>query len=36
MRITDFMEVVVVDKDGMHKMESTEDMEEYLKRKNEN
>ena len=36
MKITDFMEVTVVDKDGMHKMESTEDMGEYLqKRKNE-
>ena len=36
MRITDFMEVTVVDKDGMHKMKSTEDMEKYLqKRKNE-
>lgn len=35
MRITDFMEVTVVDKDGMHKMETTEDIEEYLqKRKN--
>lgn len=36
MRITDFMEVTVVDKDGMNKMETTEDIEEYLeKRKNE-
>lgn len=36
MRITDFIEVTVIDKDGMHKMESTEDIEEYLeKRKNE-
>lgn len=36
MKITDFMEVIVVDKDGIHKMETTEDMEEYLqKRKDE-
>lgn len=36
MRITDFIEVTVVDKDGMHKMENTEDIEEYLeKRKSE-
>ena len=32
MRVTDFMEVVVVDKKGCHKMKSTKDMEEYLKR----
>jgi len=33
MRITDFMEVVVVDKDGMHKMQTTEDIEKYLEEK---
>lgn len=33
MRITDFMEVTVVDKNGMHKMKSTEDIERYLKEK---
>lgn len=32
MRITDFMEVTVVDKNGMHKMETTEDIEEYLQK----
>lgn len=30
MRITDFMEIVVVDEKGMHKMETTEDIEKYL------
>lgn len=33
MRITDFMEVIVVDKNGMHKMKDTKDIEKYLKEK---
>lgn len=32
MKISDFMEVVVIDKNGMHKMKTTEDIEEYLKK----
>lgn len=35
MKISDFMEVIVVDKKGMHKMETTEDIEEYLEEKEE-
>lgn len=30
MKISDFMEIVVIDKNGMHKMETIEDIEEYL------
>ena len=30
MKISDFMEIVVVDKNGMHKMETTEDISRYL------
>lgn len=30
MKISDFMEVVVVDKNGMHKMETIKDIKEYL------
>lgn len=32
MKLSDFMEIVVVDKDGMHKMDTTEDIDEYLKK----
>lgn len=31
MKISDFMEVVIIDKDGIHKMEHTKDIEEYLR-----
>lgn len=30
MKINDFMEVVVVDQNGMHKMKTTKDIEQYL------
>lgn len=30
MKLSDFMEIVVVDKNGMHKMNTTEDIDEYL------
>lgn len=33
MKITDFMEITVVDKNGMHKMKDTKDIKKYLKEK---
>ncbi len=32
MKITDFIEIIVVDEKGMHKMETTKDIEEYLEK----
>lgn len=31
MKLSDFMEVVVIDKNGMHKMDTIGDIDEYLK-----
>lgn len=30
MKLSDFMEIVVVDKNGIHKMDTIEDIDEYL------
>lgn len=30
MKLSDFMEIIVIDKDGMHKMNTIEDIDEYL------
>ena len=36
MKLSDIMEIVVIDGSGMHKMDTTEDIDEYLEENGKN